>query len=169
LYLVSFHAGFLPHATKDPERAVMLERLRAISREFTEQGVAVAFETGQERAETLAGVLDELGPSAGINFDPANMILYGMGDPVAALRALARRVRQVHVKDARSACVPGTWGEEVPAGTGEVDWRAFFAALDAAGLEVDLMIEREAGDDRSADIARAAKLVAGHTGLRGPS
>jgi sugar phosphate isomerase/epimerase len=167
LPLVSFHAGFLPDDSGDPERAKMLVRLRAIIGVYRERGIAVAFETGQESAETLAGVLAELDrPIAGVNFDPANLVLYGMGDPVAALRRLAPRVRQVHVKDARRSRVPGAWGDEVPVGSGEVDWHAFFEALDEAGLEVDLMIEREAGGDRLRDIAAAREFVSRHTALR---
>jgi len=161
--LVTFHAGFLPHDRNDRERAKMLERLRAIIDAFTEQGVRVGFETGQENADTLHGVLEELGrDSAGVNFDPANMILYGMGDPIEALRKLAGRVLQAHVKDARKTNEPGTWGDEVRAGDGEVDWNAFFSVLHDEHNECDLMIEREAGGRRIADIAHAHKLVLGH-------
>ena len=97
LKLVSFHAGFLPHDVDDPERVTMLARLRAVVDVFACEGVRVAFETGQETAETLGGVLRDLDrPEAGVNFDPANMLLYAMGDPVEALRKLAPRVRQVH-------------------------------------------------------------------------
>jgi sugar phosphate isomerase/epimerase len=160
LRLVTFHAGFLPHDARDPERKVLIERLRAIVDVFGAEGVGVGFETGQERAETLLGVLAELDrPSAGINFDPANMLLYDMGDPVAALELLASRVKQIHVKDARRTKQPGTWGEEVCVGTGEVDWRAFFAVAAKRGLDVDLMIEREAGDDRIGDMRKARELV----------
>ncbi|MFN0244027.1 MAG: sugar phosphate isomerase/epimerase family protein [Planctomycetota bacterium] len=159
LPLVTFHAGFLPHV-RDGERTTMIDRLRTIADVFAERGVHVAFETGQEDAQTLLGVLDELDrPSVGVNFDPANMILYDMGEPVAALRALADRVRQIHVKDARRTRTSGTWGEEVRAGDGEVDWPAFFATLRECAIDCDLMIEREAGDDRLADIAHARELV----------
>ena len=106
--LVTFHAGFLPHDRDDRERAKLVGRLRTLVDVFADQGVRVGFETGQETAETLLDVLDELDrPTAGVNFDPANMILYGMGDPVAALERLGRHVRQVHVKDARAATRPG--------------------------------------------------------------
>ena len=95
--LVTFHAGFLP-PPEDPVRRVMIDRLRAVADGFADQGVRVALETGQETAETLAGVLAEL-EGVGVNFDPANMILYAMGDGVAALGRLAPLVRQVHIKD----------------------------------------------------------------------
>ena len=163
LRLVSFHAGFLPHDPSDPERAVLIDRLRAVAEAFGAEGVEVALETGQEDAETLAGVLAELG-AVGVNFDPANMLLYGMGDPVQALARLAPWVRQIHVKDARRSAAPGEWGTEVPVGQGEVDWQAFFAVLRERGLAVDLVIERESGDDRTGDVRAARALVARHQG-----
>lgn len=160
LPLVSFHAGFLPHDAGDPERAKLLSRLGEIVDLFAERGVKIAFETGQESAETLLGVLAELDrPTLGVNFDPANMLLYGMGDPVAALHVLGARVLQIHVKDATATKEPGTWGAEVPVGTGEVDWEAFFAVVDEHGLRCDLMIEREAGDRRVEDMRTARALV----------
>jgi sugar phosphate isomerase/epimerase len=158
--LVSFHAGFLPHRRDDPVRATMLERLRTIVDVYAAHAVQVAFETGQESADTLLDVLAELDrPAAGINFDPANMLLYDVGDPVAALDRLAPHVRQIHVKDARRTRVPGTWGEEVPVGQGEVDWGGFFEVFARHRLRCDLMIEREAGDDRAGDICRARDFV----------
>ncbi len=158
--LVTFHAGFLPHARGDAERAKILGRIRRFADIFGAAGVRVGLETGQETAETLEGVLDELDhANVGVNFDPANLVLYGMGDPVAALARLAPRVLQVHVKDARASRVPGQWGEEVTVGTGDVDWEGFDAVLREHGLDVDLMIEREAGDDRVADARRARALI----------
>lgn len=161
LPLVTLHAGFLPHDAADPERAVLLERLRAVVDAFAQRGVKTGFETGQETADTLLGVLDELDRSehAGVNFDPANMILYGMGDPVQALRSLLPHVLQVHIKDATPSAVAGEWGAEVPSGTGAVDWEAFFGVLAGAGRDIDLVIEREAGEARVADVRTAAALV----------
>ena len=160
LTLVTMHAGFLPHAAGDAERGVLLERLRQVARLFARNGVRLGLETGQESAETLLGVLGELGEdNVGVNFDPANMLLYGMGEPVAALRALAPHVLQIHVKDATPTEQPGEWGTEVPAGEGAVDWAAFFDVVRDQSLGVDLVIEREAGERRVADIATAARLV----------
>jgi L-ribulose-5-phosphate 3-epimerase len=156
--LVTLHAGFLPHDPANPERARMLDRLAQIIDVFSQRDVRVAFETGQESADTLLGVLDEL-PGASVNFDPANMILYGMGDPVDSLRKLAPHVAQIHIKDANPTTTPGTWGSEEPAGTGAVDWDAFFGVYHSAGLTCDLVIEREAGDARVPDVRTAAALA----------
>ncbi len=155
--LVTFHAGFLPHEP-GPERSKMLDRLRQIADVFAAGGVRVALETGQESADTLLGVLDELErPNVGVNFDPANMVLYGMGDPVAAVKKLAGRILQFHIKDAVPTSTPGTWGEEVAAGTGSVRWGQFFEAI--RGIPGSLVIEREAGERRLEDVATAKALI----------
>ncbi|TVR99762.1 MAG: sugar phosphate isomerase/epimerase, partial [Phycisphaerales bacterium] len=147
----------------DPERPKMLDRLRAVADAFEDRGVAVGLETGQESATTLLEVLGELDrPSVGVNFDPANMALYGMGDPVEALRLLLDRVVQVHIKDARPTRAPGEWGTEVPVGEGVVDWKAFFNVLRSHGRGIDMLIEREAGDDRVGDAITARELVERH-------
>lgn len=157
--LVTFHAGFIPHEA-GAERAKLLGRLREIASLFAAVGACIAFETGQESAETLAHALDELGDeSIGVNFDPANMILYGMGDPVSAVRALAPRIAQVHVKDAQPTAVAGTWGSEVRVGTGAVDWTAFLAALGSVPAPIRIAVEREAGDDRIGDVRAALGLL----------
>lgn len=150
--LVTFHAGFIPHDA-GAARATMLARLREVADLFMAAGARVAFETGQETAATLAHALRELDhPAVGVNFDPANMILYGMGDPVAAVQSLAPWIQQVHIKDAIPATTAGAWGTEVQAGTGAVDWPAFIGALRNLDRPLDLVIEREAGAARSGDI-----------------
>ncbi|MCC6284056.1 MAG: sugar phosphate isomerase/epimerase [Phycisphaerales bacterium] len=160
LTLVTFHAGFLPHEAGDPERALMLGRLREASACFLRLGIRVAFETGQESASTLLGCLADMAPTwVGVNFDPANMILYGMGNPGEALRALGPRVLQAHVKDAVPAASPGTWGTEVAVGDGAVDWTAFVRTIDDLPGRIGLMIEREAGVSRVEDMARAARRI----------
>lgn len=158
--LVTFHAGFIPHDPSDPERGAMLSRVGMLTEMFAEQGVRVALETGQETAGTLLDALREIeAPTLGVNFDPANMILYGVGDPIAAVRELAPRLAQVHIKDAVPASAAGEWGREVAVGEGAVDWTRFFSTLRAVGFRGELMIEREAGEDRVGDIRRAAALV----------
>ncbi|MFM7261414.1 MAG: sugar phosphate isomerase/epimerase family protein, partial [bacterium] len=146
-----------------PTRDRLFARLREIASMFAAHGARIAFETGQESAETLREALEALqDESIGVNFDPANMILYGMGDPVAAVRVLAPRIAQIHVKDALPTAVPGTWGSEVCVGTGAVDWRAFLAEVAKVPATVRLAVEREADDDRVGDIRAALALLAAH-------
>lgn len=163
LKLVTFHAGFLPTEESDPTFTKMMQRLDEVSDIFMVHNILLGLETGQETAPALADLLHKLNhPNIGVNFDPANMILYDKGDPVKALRTLAPWIRQVHIKDAVRTKMPGTWGEEVVVGTGEVDWKAFFATFRQVIFNVNLAIEREAGDKRVADI-RAARAVVERT------
>jgi sugar phosphate isomerase/epimerase len=127
---------------------------------FAAKGIDLAFETGQENADTLKAFLEKLGRSnVGVNFDPANIILYDKGDPIEALRTLGARVKQCHLKDANRSRQSGAWGEEVVVGTGQVDWPQFFAALREAKFAGHLCIEREAGASRVADIVAARTFV----------
>ena len=160
LKLLAFHAGFLPHDESDPNFGKMLGRLSEVADVFADAGMNLGLETGQETAPVLLEVLQKLNKkNVGVNFDPANMILYDKGNPIEALRVLGGWVRQVHIKDAVRTKVPGTWGAEVPVGTGQVDWRAFIDTLNAHNSTCDLVIEREAGQQRVADIRFARQTL----------
>ncbi len=158
LQWVSAHAGFLPHDPNDPDFDKLSARVAQLAAIFAANSVEMLLETGQETAETLLAFLDEMkrrGPgNVGVNFDPANMILYDMDDPIEALRMLAPHVRQVNVKDAKRTTVKGQWGEEVVVGTGEVDWDAFVRILAEADFDGYYIFEREAGADRIGDITQ---------------
>jgi sugar phosphate isomerase/epimerase len=160
LKLVTFHAGFVPENESAPDFSKMLGRLAMVAESFAQENIGVALETGQEAAPALAALLKKLNhPNLGVNFDPANMILYGQGDPIEALPLLGPWIRQVHIKDAKRTQIPGTWGEEVAVGTGDVDWPNFFFALKKINFTGDLVIEREAGTQRVADICTARMVV----------
>jgi len=157
---VMFHAGFLPHEESDPNFKKLLGRVQQVADAFGEHGAKVGLETGQEDAPTLRTFFQHVDrPNVTINFDPANMILYDKGDPVESLKVLSKHLGQVHIKDAKRTTQPGTWGQEVVVGTGEVDWPAFFSTLDESGYDSYLVIEREAGDDRVGDIRKAKEHV----------
>jgi len=158
---LTLHAGFLPEPG-DPGRRAFLDTLARAAELARKSGVTLAFETGQETAELLCDTLDELqAPSLKINFDPANMLLYDMGDPIRAVELLGPKIRSVHVKDARRPTTPGCWGEEVPIGEGEVDIRRFIKALKSVGYQGPLIVEREVGDQagRLRDVARGLDFL----------
>lgn len=156
-----FHAGFLPEPDH-PDRKPFLDTLARAAELAREKGVIVAFETGQETAELLRRTLDDLKcPNVKVNFDPANVILYDMGDPIKAVEILGPDIRSVHVKDAIRTKVPGAWGEEVPLGKGEVNIPLFIQTLKKVGYKGPLCIEREVGnqEQRVADIAHGIKVL----------
>lgn len=158
---IMLHAGFLPEPSH-PDRKPFLDTLGKVSELASEKGITVAFETGQETADLLRRTLDDLKcPNLKVNFDPANMILYDMGDPIRAVELLGPDIRSVHVKDAIRTKVPGTWGEEVPLGKGEANIKKFVQTLKKVGYGGPLCIEREVGNqqERIADIAHGIRFL----------
>ncbi len=160
LGIVTTHIGFVP-GSNEPGYAKMVSRVREAAGLFGEQGQEFLFETGQEGASELLQFLNDVArPNVGVNFDPANMILYGAGKPVDAVRVLGRHVHHVHIKDGTGSSQPGVvWGEEVPFGTGDVDAPAFIEALRFGGYRGPLVIEREAGTQRIADVQHAIDVL----------
>ena len=154
---MSLHAGFLDE--NDPKAyAKFVERVEWIRDEAKKYGVTILLESGQETAVDLVKFLEKV-PGVYVNFDPANMILYGKGEPREAVKLLAPWIRQVHVKDALFTQKPGTWGSEVPWGDGSVGARSLVEALEAFGYRGNYVIEREGGDSRAADIGLAAERL----------
>lgn len=157
---ISVHMGFIPPSNHE-NYPVMLQRACELATDLRELNIDLLMETGQETASDLLQFINDLAcRNVGVNFDPANMILYGAGDPIEAIRYLDRHIRHVHVKDAVMSERPGViWGQEVPFGTGHVNPVAFLAALKAAGYTGPLVIEREAGDQRLADVQSAIETL----------
>jgi sugar phosphate isomerase/epimerase len=157
---VTSHVGFVPPPGSNGYVEIVA-RIRELAGAFADHGVDLLMETGQEPAAELLHFLHDLkSPNVHINFDPANMILYGAGDPIEAIGILGPHIRHVHVKDATPSNQPGTiWGEEVPFGTGNVDPSRFLCALGRAGYSGPLAIEREAGIDRMRDVATAISAL----------
>ena len=158
---IMLHAGFLPDV-RDPLRKAFLDTLAQVADLAARVGITVAFETGQETAKLLRRTLDDLNcPNLKVNFDPANMLLYDMDDPLEAIELLAPDIRSVHMKDANRPKVKGTWGVEVPLGKGQTNTKAFVQALQRVGYRGPLCIEREAGtqEQRYRDIEHGVKFI----------
>jgi sugar phosphate isomerase/epimerase len=162
LSMLSTHIGFVP-ASNEPVYGKVVERVRQAADLFKEHGLTLLMETGQESAHGLLQFLNDVArPNLAVNFDPANMILYGSGNPVDAVRVLDRHIHHVHIKDAVPSAKPGVqWGEEVPFGRGHVNAMAFIESLRFGGYRGPLVIEREAGATRVADIHHAVSVLAG--------
>lgn len=161
------HAGFLPEPS-DPDRKPFLDTLGHAAALAKAKGITLGFETGQETADLLRRTLDDLRcDNVSVNFDPANMLLYDMGDPIRAVEILGPDIGSVHCKDANRPTTPGEWGEEVPLGQGQVNMHAFVQALHRVGYRGPLVIEREVGnqEQRMADcgygIGVLRQIVAG--------
>jgi L-ribulose-5-phosphate 3-epimerase len=156
---LSMHAGFIDETDTAYAKKIH-NRIQSLADAALEEGIVLLLETGQETAEQLRQFLKELDhPAVGVNFDPANMILYDKGEPVEAVKILAPWIKHIHIKDAIRTSRPGTWGQEVPWGDGQVGPEQFLNVLEEIGYDGVLAIEREAGNDRFADIKLAAERL----------
>jgi sugar phosphate isomerase/epimerase len=162
--VVALHIGFVPHDRTDP----LYQQTVAVAREICDyirrNGQALHLETGQETAEALLQFIGDVGrDNLFINFDPANMILYGTGEPISALKKVGHLVRSVHCKDGKWAVRPGQeWGVEVPLGEGDVGIENYLRTLDSVGYRGPLTIEREISHEperQKAEIGQAVSLL----------
>ncbi|HVW10669.1 MAG TPA: sugar phosphate isomerase/epimerase family protein [Bryobacteraceae bacterium] len=161
---IATHIGFVPESPSDPDYIAVRDMVRRVADHAASHNQTFALETGQEPAKVLMAFLNDVGrANLGINFDPANMILYGTGDPIEALGILAPKVLTVHCKDGDwpEAGVPGALGHEKALGAGSVGIPRFLAKLREIGYRGPLSIEREASDpaQRMADIRSAIVLL----------
>lgn len=162
--VVALHLGFVPHDAHDPLYAEVLEVTRDLCDHCARHGQALHLETGQETADALLQFIGDVKrDNLFINFDPANMILYGTGEPLAALRKVGKYVRSVHCKDGKWAANPGVeWGQEVPLGQGDVGMEGYLRTLAEVGYSGPLTIEREIPQDparQKAEIGHAIGLL----------
>lgn len=161
---VGLHIGFVPHDAADPLYGEIVAVTRQLCDHCQANGQNLHLETGQESADTLLKFLGDVGrDNLFVNFDPANMILYGSGEPIEALQKVGRYVRSVHCKDARWAARPGQeWGAEVPLGEGDVGMETFLRTLKELGYTGPLTIEREIPQEparQKEEIGRGIRLL----------
>jgi sugar phosphate isomerase/epimerase len=161
---IATHIGFVPEDASSQDYRAVLEMVRRVCDHAARHGQTFALETGQESAPVLREfLLAARRANLGINFDPANMILYGTGDPIAALDTLAPHVLTVHCKDGDwpPKAILGALGQERPLGQGSVGMERFLAKLKEIGYKGPLSIEREASDPsaRRQDIAMGVELL----------
>jgi sugar phosphate isomerase/epimerase len=161
---IATHIGFVPEDTRDRDYIAVRELVRRVCDHAAKHKQTFALETGQELADTLLDFfLDVNRDNLRINFDPANMILYGTGDPIDALGTLAQHVVTVHCKDGDwpPKGQPGALGTEKPLGQGSVGMERFIKKLKDLHYKGPLTIEREAHDpeERKRDIRLAVSLL----------
>jgi len=162
--VIALHLGFVPHDTESALYQDVLAVTKDLCQYASANGQALHLETGQETAEALNQFIDDVGhDNLFVNFDPANMILYGTGEPIDALRALGQRVKSCHFKDATWSDTPGeTWGAQVPLGQGDVDIQKYMDTLKEIGYQGPLTIEREIPEQperQKQEIGQAVKLI----------
>ncbi|SPE28625.1 Xylose isomerase domain protein TIM barrel [Candidatus Sulfopaludibacter sp. SbA3] len=161
---IACHIGFVPEDAADPDYVAVRDLVRRICDHAASHDQTFALETGQERADVLLRFLADCArPNLGINFDPANLILYGTGEPIEALRTLAPHVISVHCKDGDwpPKDTPGALGSERALGEGSVGIGRFVRTLAEVGFRGTLNVEREgaAPGEWLKDVDEAVRLL----------
>jgi sugar phosphate isomerase/epimerase len=171
---IACHIGCVPEDTAHPDYVGVRDLVRRICDYAGKYGQTFALETGQEPAPVLLSFIQDVDrPNLRINFDPANMILYGSGDPIEALRAVGHLVVSVHAKDGDGPPkhIPGALGTERPLGQGSVGMEQFVRTLREIGYTGPVNVEREIEDQqqRLADIAGGLALLRSLTSSKAQS
>ena len=158
---IATHVGFLPTNPRDPDYVGTIGALRSLCKEMLPYGLNFLFETGQETPVTLLRAIDDIGTgNAGINFDTANVILYGMANALDSWDTFGKYVKDIHVKDGVFPTDGQNLGKEVPVGEGKVNFPALIAKMRADGYTGYFTIEREIkGDQQTKDIIKARDLL----------
>ncbi len=161
---IACHIGFVPEDPGHPDYIAVRDMVRRICDHAAGYGQTFALETGQEPALVLLDFFREVDRhNLRINFDPANMILYGTGEPIQALKVLAPHVTSVHCKDGDwpPQDRPGSLGTERPLGKGSVGIPEFVKTLREIGFRGSLNVEREVEDQatRLREMAEGVKLL----------
>jgi sugar phosphate isomerase/epimerase len=158
---IGMHLGFVPTDPADADFAAVVEVTRQVCDRCAQNGQHFNLETGQETAAELLSFIRAVErENLAVNFDPANMILYGAGEPIEALDKVGAYVKSVHCKDASKTRQSGQpWYEDAPLGKGDVGIEAFLRKLNDLGYEGPLTIEREYAPDQAGDIKEALNLL----------
>ena len=163
---VGLHIGFVPVDRTSSSYRNLIAATQDLLDHVNGNAQNLHLETGQESADHLLEFIHDVQrDNLFINFDPANMILYGSGEPIAALKRVGHLVRSVHCKDAKWAVADQrgkSWGSEVALGEGDVGMETYLRTLLELGYTGPLTIEREIAHDRDrqkADIGKAVSLL----------
>ncbi|MFI3214170.1 MAG: sugar phosphate isomerase/epimerase family protein [Eubacteriales bacterium] len=138
------HLGFIPTNPYDSDYVGVVQALKFLLKGYKDRGLFFCLETGQETPVIARRLIEDTkADNFGVNYDPANLILYGSANPVDGLDILAPFVRQIHVKDGTYPTNGYEIGKETALYDGSVNIDAFFAKLASLNFEGSLVIENE--------------------------
>lgn len=156
------HVGFVPEQPCYSEYRGVVSVVKDIAKYCKQRDLHFNFETGQETPVTLMRLFSDVGEdNLGINLDPANLIMYGRGNPIDALDIYGDKIRGIHVKDGDYPKEDfHRLGKERVVGEGSVNFPVFLPKLLDGGYEGDLYIEHEIKDaDRAEDVKKTVKYI----------
>lgn len=155
---VQTHCGFIPENPNDPVYKETVVAIRDVATYCKRNGQNFRYETGQETPITLLRAIKDVGvDNQGINFDLANLILYGKANPIDAIEIIGPYVQGIHAKDGLWPTNPKRLGEEVPIGKGKVDFPRIIERLKQLDYRGAVTIEREISGPQQLEDVRAEK------------
>ena len=155
------HMGFIPENPNDPDYTGTIAALKHICASIKPRGQYFLFETGQETPITVVRAIHDIGTgNVGINFDTANVILYGKSSAVDSVKIFGKYVRNLHLKDGNFPTDPYNLGKETPLGEGSVNVPEVLKLLKECGYTGPYIMEREiSGEKQIEDITKGRELV----------
>jgi len=157
---VHAHFGFIPENPTDMLYGQFIETIKPVAQYARQQGINVFFETGQETPITLLRALQDIGTdNLFVNYDTANLVMYGKANPLDGLKILGKYVRALHAKDGMYPTNPSELGKEVHIPTGEVDFPRIIATLKKSGFTGSLIIECELNGDNKDYITKTKRYL----------
>ncbi|MGC2888924.1 MAG: sugar phosphate isomerase/epimerase family protein [Candidatus Acidiferrum sp.] len=155
---VQTHCGFIPENPNEELYKETVAAMREVAEYCRKNGQNFRYETGQETPITLVRAIKDVGlDNQGVNFDLANLILYGKANPVDAIEILGPYVQGIHAKDGLWPTNPKELGEEVAIGKGKVDFPRIIARLKEMKYPGAVTIEREISGPQQMEDVRGAK------------
>jgi sugar phosphate isomerase/epimerase len=155
---VQTHCGFIPENPNEELYKETVAAMREVGEYCRRNGQNFRYETGQETPITLVRAIQDVGlDNQGVNFDLANLIMYGKANPVDAIEILGPYVQGIHAKDGLWPTNPKDLGEEVAIGKGKVDVPRIIARLKELKYSGAVTIEREISGAQQMEDVRGAK------------
>jgi sugar phosphate isomerase/epimerase len=158
---VTCHVGFVPEEKNEFYDRFILD-MQQLARFAGSMGQEFLFETGTETAAHLKQTIDDINePNVGVNFDPANLLIYNNGDPAGVVDLLADKIKVIHCKDANPPAAGEVRGKETVLGAGSTNFTGLLKRLIAGGFNGPCIIERELlpGPEQEKDIKEAVALI----------
>jgi L-ribulose-5-phosphate 3-epimerase len=157
---VHAHFGFIPEDPADILYKEFIETMKPLGEYAKNQGIDIYFETGQETPVTLLRAITDIGTgNLFVNYDTANLVMYGKSNPVDGLKVIGKYVKALHAKDGMYPVNPSELGKEVPIPTGEVNFPAIFSLLKNRGFTGHITIEYELGEQNREYILRTKNYL----------
>ncbi len=154
---VTTHMGFIPENPSTKEYEGVVDTIYDLCLYANQYGIDFCFETGQETPTTILRTINKIKErgltNLKINLDPANLLLYGKGNPMDAVDVFGQYVVGMHVKDGDYPTNGDNLGCEYKVGTGRVNFDYIIRKLHSFNYRGPLTIEREiSGDQQKKDI-----------------